>query len=182
MEDKDLKQLEQSPAAKRITESLHRLSQKDKSALPPGGFDELWAEMEEVPPRRLSVSPWWLAAAGLFGLLLGWGIPWNSGREDIVLAVADTVRLIERQVDTVYFERPVPVKQAKARTASATFTPKIDNSVDSSALYTSSTQVSVSLVRRLEVPPLGLPLPEREEKRGRNLVEENFPLHLLIAM
>ncbi len=153
-----------------VKESLRRLSDKDKAKITVGSFDELWVKIEPERPVRRGISPWWLAAACLIGVLIGKGIPSGETKDHGFLAVTDTIRLVERRVDTVFYEKPVSDVKDKLSVQNA----------NSHISYSSGSNISSGKGKM--IPLKSVTEDSCIVRKGKSLAEENFPLHLIVTM
>ncbi len=173
MKEEHLKNTEQSSTEERIKESLHRLYEQDKASLSRNGFDELW---KKAQPVRRGISPWWLVAACLTGILIGKGIPFEKEKEKSLFAVTDTIRVIECRIDTVFYEKQLPMTGNKLQ---QTITPSripltpdlLSSQQDQNFRKKKETQRTVSTTEDSCIT-----------RKGKNLVEENFPFHLHVTL
>lgn len=179
MKDEDLKQLEESGEIKRILEISKRLYDKDKEENQPRSFHSLMQQIEQQKgsSRKTTVSPWWLAAACLIGILIGWNFPFENASKKFQLAVNDTVVITEKHTDTIYQEAQVVRKTMEEKRMKPEKQP-IRPIVVPELL---NEQRGLPHVMMTEVPLID-PDAVRPSTTGRSLSQEEFPIHLLVSM
>jgi len=172
MKEDDLNRLEHSDEVKRIVDASKVLYDKDKSANTPRSFDSLMKEINrrEGTPRKVAISPWWLVAACLIGVLIGWNFPFEDAPKNEKLALNDTVYITEKHTDTIYQQVQVERKafQRKERREAV------------SARQMEAQTITPPIVRNeMSLPDLKSIRPATS---GRSLAQENFPIHLLVSL
>jgi hypothetical protein len=72
---------------------------------PPEPFERIMDRIYEKENNHFArrYSPWWIVAASLIGVLIGFCIPSVTNNDEKLLAVADTVYITKR--DTVFVEK-----------------------------------------------------------------------------
>lgn len=190
MEKEDLEKLEKSQDIQRLLRLAREEYEQEKSDYPPRPFSSLARHMRREersgrPTRR--VSPWWLVAACLLGLIIGRATVTESpaspesGSER--LAAADTVVIVRERIDTVYreVEKPQPLLARRQRLRES----------PSSAGAPAKAKVEEKERREPEYIPLetlrqqlDIPDPESDHygPNGMTIAEENYPLNLLTAV
>jgi len=172
MKEDELTKLEESRDVKRILETSKALYDKDKAGNAPRSFDSLIKQIEqrEQTSRRVGISPWWLAAACLIGILIGWNFPFDNAPKDDKLAVNDTVVVTEKHTDTIYQQVQVAVKTLERKERREVVSPQIIQA-----------QKVVAPFMATETP-LPDPRNSRPATAGRSLSQEDFPVHLLVSL
>lgn len=172
MKEDELTKLEESRDVKRILETSKALYDKDKTENTPRSFDSLMKQIEqrEGASRKMAISPWWLAAACLIGILIGWNFPFDNAPKDDKLAVNDTVVVTEKHTDTIYQQVQVAVKtlERKERREIVTARQIVPQTVTPPAMCN-----EISLLDLKSIRPA---------TSGRSLAQENFPIHLLVSL
>lgn len=172
MKEDELTKLEESRDVKQILETSKAQYNKDKAGNAPRSFDSLMKQIEqrEQTSRKMAISPWWLAAACLIGILIGWNFPFDNAPKDDKLAVNDTVIITERHTDTIYQQVQVAVKKLERKERREVVYPQ-----------TMQTQKVLPPVMTTEIP-LPDPRNSRPATAGRSLSQEDFPVHLLVSL
>ncbi len=172
MKNEELNKLEESAEMKHLLKASKALYEKDKAENPPRSFDSLIKKIEqqERPSHRMGISPWWLAAACLVGVLIGWNFPFGNSSKDDRLAVNDTVVVTEKQTDTVYRQAPVLQKAVER---------KQRKSVVHQQIVQPQTISFPVMCTEVALPSLKNPRPANA---GRSLTQEDFPIHLLVSL
>jgi len=172
MKEDDLNKLEESKGVKHILETSKALYDKDKAGSVPRSFDSLMQQIDQrgQTSRRVGISPWWLVAACLIGLLIGWNFPFENAPKDDKLAVNDTVVVTEKHTDTIYQQVQVAVKTLERKERREVVSPQ-----------TIQAQKVVAPVMTTEIP-LPDPRNSRPATAGRSLSQEDFPVHLLVSL
>lgn len=172
MKDEELNKLEESKEIKRILETSKSLYDKDKAKNTPRSFDSLMQQIKqkETTSPKMAISPWWLAAACLIGMLIGWNFPFDNVSKDEQLAINDTVVITEKHTDTIYQQVQVARKT-------------LERKERREAVHSQTIQAQKVL------PPVmtaKIPLPDPRNSRpatsGRSLSQEDFPVHLLVSL
>ena len=172
MKEDELTKLEESRDVKRILETSKALYDKDKAGNAPRSFDSLMKQIEqrEQSSRRVGISPWWLVAACLIGLLIGWNFPFEDSPKSEKLAVNDTVYITEKHVDTIYQQMQVAVKTLERK----------ERREAVSARQMEAQTITPPVMRNeMSLPDLKNICPVTS---GRSLAQENFPIHLLVSL
>lgn len=172
MKEDELTKLEESRDVKRILETSKDLYDKDKAGNAPRSFDSLIKQIEqrEGASQKMAISPWWLVAACLIGLLIGWNFPFEEAPKSEKLAVNDTVVVTEKHTDTIYQQVQVAAKTLERKERRETVSPQIMQA-----------QKVVAPVMTTEIP-LPDPRNSRPATAGRSLSQEDFPVHLLVSL
>ncbi|WP_321519629.1 hypothetical protein [uncultured Bacteroides sp.] len=172
MKEDDLNKLEESKGVKQILETSKALYDKDKAGNAPRSFDSLMKQIDQRGQtfRKMVISPWWLVAACLIGLLIGWNFPFENASKDDKLAVNDTVVVTEKHTDTIYQQVQVAVKTLERKERRVVVSPQ-----------TIQAQKVVAPVMTTEIP-LPDPRNSRPATAGRSLSQEDFPVHLLVSL
>lgn len=172
MKEDELTKLEESRDVKRILETSKALYDKDKAGNYPRSFDSLMNQIEqrEGASRKMAISPWWLAAACVIGILIGWNFPFDNAPKDDKLAVNDTVVVTEKHTDTIYQQVQVAVKTLERKERREAVSPQ-----------TIQAQKVVAPIMTTEIP-LPDPRSSRPATAGRSLSQEDFPVHLLVSL
>ncbi|WP_321439136.1 hypothetical protein [uncultured Bacteroides sp.] len=172
MKEDELTKLEESRDVKRILEASKALYDKDKAENAPRSFDSLMKQIEqrEQTSRKMAISPWWLAAACLIGILIGWNFSFDNAPKDDKLAVNDTVIITEKHTDTIYQQVQVAVKKLERKERREVTYPQ-----------TMQAQKVLPPVMTSEIP-LPDPRSSRPATSGRSLSQEDFPVHLLVSL
>jgi len=172
MKEDELTKLEESRDVKQILETSKALYDKDKAGNTLRSFDSLMKQIDQrgQTSRRVGISPWWLVAACLIGLLIGWNLPFDNAPKDDKLAVNDTVVVTEKHTDTIYQQVQVAVKTLDRKERREVVSPQ-----------TMQAQKVVAPVMTTEIP-LPDPRNSRPATAGRSLSQEDFPVHLLVSL
>ena len=172
MKEDELTKLEESRDVKQILETSKALYDKDKAGNTLRSFDSLMKQIDQrgQTSRRVGISPWWLVAACLIGLLIGWNFPFENAPKDDKLAVNDTVVVTEKHTDTIYQQVQVAVKTLDRKERREVVSPQ-----------TMQAQKVVAPVMTTEIP-LPDPRNSRPATAGRSLSQEDFPVHLLVSL
>ena len=172
MKEDDLNRLEHSDDVKRIVDTSKVLYDKDKSANTPRSFDSLMKEINrrEGTPGKVVISPWWLVAACLIGVLIGWNFPFEDTPKNEELALNDTVYITEKHTDTIYRQVQVERKAFQRK----------ERKEEVSARQMEAQTITPPVVRNeMSLPDLKSIRPATS---GRSLAQENFPIHLLVSL
>lgn len=199
MNREDLDQLEQDPRTQQLIQDAKSLRNRENESLAPPSFKGLSGRLSELergkktPLSRLHFpfrSLWWMTAACLAGVLIGWHIPRPGGEMAGLHTLYDTIRT----TDTIIKEVEKPVTPSRRE---GFFLTSSDDQAGNASLRKkkrpSRHSDSTELISENPVAPSPYPVRGRsatsdipvslddipQERRGRSVAEENFPFYLI---
>lgn len=197
MTSEELEKLEQEAGTQELIRAARSLRDKENATLSPPSFDRLSLQLaglegkKKNPFSRLHFSvrsPWWMTAACLIGILIGWQIPRPGGEMAALHTLYDTIRITDTLLRQIEIPKAPSQKERSFRTASppkvATATrkrkqPPYSDSIESAAKNETIAHSNAS-GKHLATSDIPVSLDHiLQEERGRSVADENFPFHLI---
>ena len=171
MNEDELRNLEKtSEVQEGINISKSQYKQENAQCVPPA-FNTVWDKIQEkeksmtMPPscsRKYRISPWWLIAACLAGITIGFALPRPAATSESLIAQAiDTVFITERQTDTIYCNQSTTNQSLSAQHA-----PRMNSSMSSTK----------------NRPQKDHYFKTTSPIKGESMVQEDFPTHLIVSL
>lgn len=166
----DLNNLESTNEVKEILRTSKSLYKKEASTNPPCSFDSL---MDQIALReRYSIkwknSPWWMVAACVVGLLIGWTFPFTKSGVGEKLAANDTIYITNKQVDTLFRQEHVLASKSVHKPIRSVV-----------SKYGKQTPERVNKIHELPTPDIQKPT---SASVGRTISQEQTPTHLYVCL